>query len=463
MKTLQELIAAWDAGALSTEDAAELKQLLAQPEARTELVGEWLLDEAIYDTLRSQPSAAPVTSPAPALQPQRPSVRAATPRRHRFFPKLVWREARITIRWPFGFAVAAAFVVAGVWLYYQAAAVGQLQEVKARVVVERGAKTFAAQRGQLLYPGDLVKVPADGESTVAWQNEPTRLVLEPGAQLEVLSPIRGKRLWLRAGVLQAIVAPQPHWRPMSLLTPQARATVVGTRFILAATNGMTRLEVIEGAVRLAKTHLTAIDTLAEVTVRAGELAVAAPNMKLAVNAIRGKLTADTWAAPPGTPFVEATTRGTLANGNLLPATENRITRYRGFFTAPDSGEFTFWLATPSNHALAELHLSTDEDPAHKKKIADVTPSKTKGNSIGRQPGTPARPLLNFQEALNQKSLPQKLTAGQRYYFELWEEGVEGETAVVGWRLPNQPVNSKIVPMDQTCLSPSNQPAGAAGR
>jgi hypothetical protein len=251
---------------------------------------------------------------------------------------------------------------------------------------------------------------------------------------------------------------------MSLITPQARATVVGTRFTLAATNGMTRLEVIEGAVRLAKTHLTSIDTLAQVMVRAGESAVAAPNMKLAVNAIRGKLTADTWAAPPGTPFVEASTRGTLANGNLLPVTENRITRYRGFFIAPDSGEFTFWLATPSNHALAELRLSTDEDPAHNKQpIAYVTPSKTKRSSIGRQPGTPARPLLNFQEALNQKSLPQKLSAGHRYYFELWEEGVEGETAVVGWRLPNEPVNSKIVPMDQTCLSPSNQPAGAAGR
>jgi hypothetical protein len=170
-----------------------------------------------------------------------------------------------------------------------------------------------------------------------------------------------------------------------------------------------------------------------------------------------------WLVPPGTALEDPPSRGILVNTNP-PATENRITRYRGYFTAPASGEFQFWLATPGNHAPAVLRLSTDEYPAHKQTIAQVTPrALVPGNDVGKRPRAPIRTAPNFLEERSQKSLPQKLTAGHRYYFELLEEGAEGETAVVGWRLPNEPVNSKIVPMDQTCLSPFNQPAGAAGR
>ena len=53
MNRLEQLLAQWEAGALAPAELAELKQLLAQPEARAELVDGWLLSETIYHTLRS--------------------------------------------------------------------------------------------------------------------------------------------------------------------------------------------------------------------------------------------------------------------------------------------------------------------------------------------------------------------------------------------------------------------------
>jgi ferric-dicitrate binding protein FerR (iron transport regulator) len=61
----------------------------------------------------------------------------------------------------------------------------------------------------------------------------------------------GKRFELRQGVIRARVAPQPAERPLSVKTALARATVLGTEFVMRADERATRLDVLEGKVELA--------------------------------------------------------------------------------------------------------------------------------------------------------------------------------------------------------------------
>jgi len=55
------------------------------------------------------------------------------------------------------------------------------------------------------------------------------------------------------GTLEADVARQRPFRSLIVTTPNAEVKVVGTRFKLEASTSFTRLEVAEGAVRLADT------------------------------------------------------------------------------------------------------------------------------------------------------------------------------------------------------------------
>jgi ferric-dicitrate binding protein FerR (iron transport regulator) len=56
MRTLTELLDAWDDNSLGAEGTADLKRRLAEPDARAELVSDWLLHGAIYELLREERS-----------------------------------------------------------------------------------------------------------------------------------------------------------------------------------------------------------------------------------------------------------------------------------------------------------------------------------------------------------------------------------------------------------------------
>jgi ferric-dicitrate binding protein FerR (iron transport regulator) len=85
-----------------------------------------------------------------------------------------------------------------------------------------------------------------------WRNEPTTLKLSPFSEIEVLSSKLGKRLRLRQGSLDAVVAPQPSDKPLVVETETSSAVVVGTTFRLDASNARSRLEVSEGKVFFVK-------------------------------------------------------------------------------------------------------------------------------------------------------------------------------------------------------------------
>jgi hypothetical protein len=136
--------------------------------------------------------------------------------------------------------------------------------------------------------------------------------------------------------------------------------------------------------------------------------------------------------------------------------DNYGERIRGYFIAPVSGSYTFFIASDDN---GELWLSTDSNPANKQKIASV-PSWTNSREWSRFP--------------EQKSTARTLTAGQRYYIEaLMKEGGGGDNLAVGVQYSNgsleQPipyhrldpwVNAPVATKLAFVTQPSNASAGA---
>ncbi|MGO8678953.1 MAG: FecR domain-containing protein [Limisphaerales bacterium] len=461
MNNLEQLLAKWEAGDLSPAELAEFKQLLATSEARAELAENWLLDETIYDTLHSQPAEGMAAAPARLSHAQaRPAARPfrAPPRR---LPWLVWHEVRFRVGWAFGVAAAACLVLVGVHSYFQHAAVGCLAELRAEVTVERNGTRHPAVSGRMLYPGDIVRVPAGGAAAVTWAGEATRLELAPGAELRLFNPMWGKRLWLDAGALDASVAPQPLWRFMMIATPQAEAKVVGTHFSLSATAARTHIEVLDGVVRLRKSLLASLRGNAEVLVHAGEAATAAPDVDLEAQPITGSLSSDVWTVPSGTAFAAAPARGTLlSQAGLSGVPANVVERLRGYLLAPVSGDYTFWIASPNGETPAELWLSSDGDPARERRIAYLEPPSTAatGTSPSRRGGLgrsgPTSALqADAQRFPSQKSALQRLVQGRRYYIEIWHQGIGPERIALCWRLPGEPASAPPKLVDIQALRP----------
>lgn len=94
-------------------------------------------------------------------------------------------------------------------------------------------------------------------------------------------------------------------------------------------------------------------------------------------------------------------------------------RVRGYLCVPQTGAYTFWIASDDN---SELWLSMNENPANKTRIAFV-PGHT-------NPG-------QWTTYRSQKSAPVQLQVGARYYIEaLHKDGLSADHLAVGWALPD---------------------------
>ena len=108
-------------------------------------------------------------------------------------------------------------------------------------------------------------------------------------------------------------------------------------------------------------------------------------------------------------------------------------RIRGYIYPPISGNYTFWIASDD---AGQLMLSTDDNPANKVKIAEVT-SWTN--------------YRQWDKFSSQKSAPVSLLANHKYYIEaLHAQGYGGANLSVQWMLPN---NSLETPIPGSRLSP----------
>ncbi len=106
--------------------------------------------------------------------------------------------------------------------------------------------------------------------------------------------------------------------------------------------------------------------------------------------------------------------------------DNYGTRMTALVVAPQTGAYTFWIASDDQGAL---YLSTDETPSRRRLICSV-PSWTGSREWTRE--------------ASQQSAPVSLTAGRRYYVEaLQKEGGGGDNLAVRWRLPDGTIEEPI--------------------
>ncbi|WP_439630395.1 C2 family cysteine protease [Gemmata sp.] len=154
------------------------------------------------------------------------------------------------------------------------------------------------------------------------------------------------------------------------------------------------------------------------------------------------LTREVWTGLAGTSLaplaaaiasgVAPTTVGTIGADGLFEAPRNVGDNYgqrvRGYFEAPVTGEYRFYLAADDH---AELRLSTDASPANARVIASVT-----GYTGSRQ----------WTKFASQASAPVALVAGERYYIEaLQKEGRGADNLAVRVDVPGAPPSTLPAP------------------
>jgi len=106
--------------------------------------------------------------------------------------------------------------------------------------------------------------------------------------------------------------------------------------------------------------------------------------------------------------------------------DNYGSRIRGYICPPQTGSYTFWIASDD---AGELWLSTNDKPENKVRIANVD-SWTNYREWGKYS--------------SQKSAPIILQAGQKYYIEaLQKEGGGGDNLSVQWQLPDATMETPI--------------------
>ena len=112
--------------------------------------------------------------------------------------------------------------------------------------------------------------------------------------------------------------------------------------------------------------------------------------------------------------------GTLEdNTSYADSTAKRL---RGYFTAPTTGNYYFWIAASN---AAELWISNDAEPVNKVRRAWINP-----------PGTPPE-IWNAAGQPNQKSPWLALVAGKKYYYEVLHNhgiGTATDNVAVAWFL-----------------------------
>jgi hypothetical protein len=101
-------------------------------------------------------------------------------------------------------------------------------------------------------------------------------------------------------------------------------------------------------------------------------------------------------------------------------------RIRGWIEAPQTGSYTFWIASDDQ---GQLFLSSSDRPETKRLIAEVL------NWVDPH---------NYEAEPNQRSVPIALEQGRRYYIEaLAVDGEGGDHLSVRWQLPDGTIEEPI--------------------
>ncbi len=146
-----------------------------------------------------------------------------------------------------------------------------------------------------------------------------------------------------------------------------------------------------------------------------------------------------WTNPPATNSTVANAESNASDGGA-----NTGERLRGFFIAPNTGNYYFWIAASN---VAELHISNDGEPVNKVLRASVNANSTV-------------PPKNWNVQSNQKSAWLALVAGRKYYLEvLHNTGATGAAnhLAVAWYL--DPTGNAVNPVPNSASPAAPTPGG----
>jgi hypothetical protein len=283
-----------------------------------------------------------------------------------------------------------------------------------------------------LMASDHLHTPSATAVVVSFGHEHTRLQLAPGTDFRIRSLRNGKAFELDSGEVEASVARQPFFRPMTISTPEAQVRVLGTQFTLNESTNTTTLKVITGKVRL--TRKSDGET---VRVLAGQYTIAGAAFELRALPMTGKISREWWTGVMGISLTALFDDPRFPNhpsGQDLvnefefgPVTTNHlVVRLHGFLQPPITGNYQFWLAGSGDAAL----------------LLSPTDQATQKDRIATTPGTKPRSWDEtdpLRSGGTQRSPMKPLIAGRRYYIEailLIEKG-EGHFSVA-WKRPGAP-------------------------
>jgi hypothetical protein len=293
--------------------------------------------------------------------------------------------------------------------------------------IERGTESIPASPGIRLQPTDVLRTGTNDTATISFAPEKTHVTIRPGTELKLDNLSRGKYFVLRTGKIEASVAPQRLFRPMVILTPQAEARVLGTRFTLTADTQATHLEVMQGKVRL-----TRVSDGSVVRVTAGN-PVIAPTVPAT-----GSILHEYWTNFSGVfdPNWDAKLSAHPDGVEYLArfeAAANSVTnfgeRIRGYVHPPRTGDYTFWIA---GDGRATFKLSRDDQPRNKVWIATAPDEDTNPRE--------------WTKHSEQQSSAITLVAGRKYYIEAVQKSNNGEHHLaVAWQGPDRQL--EVIPGD----------------
>jgi len=132
-------------------------------------------------------------------------------------------------------------------------------------------------------------------------------------------------------------------------------------------------------------------------------------------------------------FFSSPDTSTLSSGSFYSAAWWQGARRRAYLTAPDSGDYTFWV---SGRGGVELWLSTDDSKYAKQRIAVM------GAEAGTGHGVSSSSAAVWDTFASQMSNPVHLEAGQTYFIEvLSQNGHVVDRVSLAWARPGQPRQS----------------------
>jgi hypothetical protein len=142
----------------------------------------------------------------------------------------------------------------------ETAQIGSVSSTSPDVLIVRAGKNVSVSAETPLRLGDVLRVPPGKNAKVVYTDKstftagcPVRPTVALFTEYSVLpsgEPAVGKKVELDSGEMAGHVEKQPAGKPMVLSTPRAIAEVLGTTIKLVAETENTRLDVVEGKVRL---------------------------------------------------------------------------------------------------------------------------------------------------------------------------------------------------------------------